>query len=186
MSYITKSDLTPPFYPEIIDLIIRNFLLTFATLADFPATGVAGYTYKDNSANKLYMWSLSAYLETAGPDAIINTIIASGIEEVKAYLNRFNVLAIFGDDDTAPTYSNEHLKTITKDVIAWQLVKLSNPNVNLELFRTCYEDAIKYLTRVMKGDLDPNYPLIEDTIIDGFDVSGHIAYTSNPKMTNHY
>jgi len=43
-------------------------ILEYATLANFPATGVAGVIYVDTTANKTYRWGGSSYVEvSAGP-----------------------------------------------------------------------------------------------------------------------
>ncbi len=144
MAFLTKTDLTPPMYQEVIDEITRT------------------------------------------DDTIVNKAIASAVGEMKGYLNRYNLLAIFGSSTINPTFTDEYLSTLGKDIACWQLIKLSNPNINLELFRTAYEDAIKYLVRVMKGETDPPWPLRLDDPTTPLDESGNIYASYNAKRTNHY
>ena len=139
---------------------------------------------------------------TRSNDAIITKAINASMAEIMSYLNRFDLTAMFGSSTSDPTYQNEHLKTLAKDVCCWHIIKLANPNINLELFRTVYADAIKFLEKVMKGTVDPGWPLRTDTIDTGntkaapslggeninpgVDLSGHIDWNSNRKRTNHW
>lgn len=158
MAFLTKKDLTPPLYQEVIDEITRN------------------------------------------DDTIVDKAIASAIGEMKGYLNRYDLIAIFGDNKTDPaTISNdgkevietlafydEYLFTIAKDIASWHLIKLSNPNIQVEMFRTAYEDAIKYLIKVMKGEADPAWPLRKDDPATPLDEAGLIGFSSNLKRKPFY
>lgn len=190
MPFLTKSDLTTHLYPEIIDEIIRRYLLEYANLAAFPVTGVTGYTYQDNSNSNLYRWSGTGYVPTSDPDTIVATTISSAIAEAKSYLSRFDLLALFGDADTEPAVEDpyiEHLKSVVKSLACWKLITLANPNVDLKLFRTMYEDAIKYLQQVQKGQADPEgWPYKpDDPETPGNENSG-IQWSSNNKRTQHF
>jgi hypothetical protein len=190
MPFLIKADLTTHLYPEIIDEIIRKYLLEYANLAAFPAVGVAGYTYQDNSNSNLYRWSLTAYVPATDPDNIVTTGISSAIDEAKGYLNRFDLVAIFGTADDDPTVAApqlEHLKSVVKELACWKLIKLANPNVDLKLFRTGYEDAIAWLTKVQKGQVDPEgWPYKpDDPATPGNENSG-IQWSSNKKRTQHF
>jgi hypothetical protein len=144
MPFLTKADLTPPLYQEIIDAITR------------------------------------------GDDTIVATAIKNGIAEMTIYLNRHDTLAMFGSNSVEPTYTDDYLKSLAKDIVAWQLLKMGNPSINLELYRTAYSDAIKVFKQVMKGEVDPKWPLKQNDPENLFDVSGHIASFSNTKRRNHY
>lgn len=137
-------------------------------------------------------------------DAIVDKAISSGVSEMRGYLNRFDLLAIFGDDTTDPTYANEYLNTLAKDIICWRLIILSNPNVNVEIFRLAYQDAIKTLTKIADGkNIDPGWPLRTDVPTDipgettlgsiggeninnGIDLSGHVSWNSNKRRHSHW
>lgn len=124
---------------------------------------------------------------TRKDDAIVTTAINNAIREMCLYMNRFNTLALFGTATVEPTFEDEYLKSLAKDIAAWHLIKLANPNINLELFRTAYSDAIKTLKAINSGkDADAAWPLREDDPLTPFDESGHIASFSNVKRKNHY
>lgn len=187
MAYLVKSDLHTHLYPEIIDEIIRKSLLEFATQSAFPATGVKGYIYKDLDAQTLFSWSGSSYIAATDPDVIVTNAINAGIAEVKSYLNRFDLVKIFGSGETEPEVIDEHLKNVTKDVACWHLVKLSNPNVDLKLFRTGYEDAIAWLKLVQKGQADPDgWPYKEDDANTPGNENTAIQWSSNKKKNQHF
>jgi hypothetical protein len=138
---------------------------------------------------------------TRGDDNLVTTAIIAAINEMKLYLNRFDVVAMFGimptgeatvgeegteNNGTEPTFKDEFIKSLACDIACWQLLKLGNPNVNIEFFRTVYTDAIKTLKEVMKGTVDPPWPKRYNNPENKFDVSGHIASFSNNKRNNHY
>ena len=158
MAFLTKADLTPPLYPEIIDEITR------------------------------------------GDDSIVDKAITLAIGEMKSYLNRYDLVAMFGSSpvitgvvsmdggevDSNPTFYDEFLNSLAKDIIAWHLIKLSNPNINLTLFRTAYEDAIKFLDKVMRGERDPVWPLLPIDPLNPLDESGFVGSSSNPRRRQFY
>ncbi|RXK57559.1 DUF1320 domain-containing protein [Lacibacter luteus] len=119
--------------------------------------------------------------------AIIASCIAAAIAEAKSYLSRFDLLAIFGTDEIEPTHRDENLKNKVKDIAVWQLVCLANPNIKMEVARTRYEDAIKWLTMVQSGKSDPKLPMpVDEDDEDGYDESSNIQWDSNPKRNNYY
>lgn len=187
MAYLSKDDLNTHLYPEITDEIIRKYILPFANLAAFPAAGVTGYTYKAEDTELLYRWDGAQYVPASDPDLIVVKGINSAIAEAKSYLNRYDLLKLFGDDETDPVVESEHLKNLVKDIACWHLIRLANPNVNLELFRTNYQDAIKFLEKVMKGQADPDgWPYKEDDPETANDESSGVQWESNPKRVQHF
>ena len=124
---------------------------------------------------------------TRGEDVIIERAISAAIAEVKSYLNRYDLPKLFGTEDEDAEVESDHLKNLVKDVACWQLVKLANPNINLELFRTAYEDAIKFLNLVMKGQADPEgWPYKEDNPDTEGNESSGVQWSSNQKRTQHF
>jgi phage gp36-like protein len=186
MAFLTKQDLYTHLYPEILEEIIRKFVTDYDTLADFPAIGVSnGNIYKDVEANALYVWTGTAYIITVDPDLIVTKAINSAIAEAKSYLSRYDLIQLFGD--SLGEGIQDHLKNLTKDIACWHLIRLSNPNVNLELFRTNYKDAIEFLTKVMKGQADPaGWPYKSDNTDTDLNENNFVQYSSNPKRTHHF
>jgi len=118
---------------------------------------------------------------TRGDDSIVDKAIARGEAEAKSYLNRYDIATMF-----VTGYTDELLRGLVKDLVCWHLIKLCNPNISLELFRTSYEDAIKTLEKIMKGAIDPAWPLRADDAATPNDEGGHIYWNSNTKRSNHY
>lgn len=120
-------------------------------------------------------------------DDIVAKGIDSAIAQVKAYLSRFDLVKLFGDSTNEPVVVSEHLKTITKDIASWHLVKRANPNVNIELFRTIYLDAIKFLEQVMKGQADPEgWPYKPDDTTTPGNENQSIQWSSNRKRRQQF
>ena len=184
--FITKKDLITHLYPEIVKEITRDYSTSFANLAAFPASGQTGRKYIAIDTNKVYLWNGdNAFEETQAMD-IAQLAIDQSIGEVKSYLNRYDIEKMLSDDDTIRTFKDEFFNSKVKDIVCWNLVKLANPNINIDLFRTSYEDAIKYFKDVMRGNVDPVWPLRIDDPSTALDESGHIASSSNIKRRNHY
>ncbi len=126
---------------------------------------------------------------TREDESIIGLCIDSGIAEAKSYLVRFNLLALFGDaeTETEPSVTDEHLKSKVKDLVCWQLIKLANPNIDLKLFRTNYEDAITWLNMVKKSELAPEGWLYKDDDADTpFPEGDIVSCSTNTKRNNHW
>lgn len=94
---------------------------------------------------------------TRGDNTVATQSITEAIEEVKAYLSKYDLKAMFGSvaDATAPTYTDNFIKSIVKDVAIWHYINLANPNINYENARTRYQDAIKKLEKIMRGEMTP-------------------------------
>lgn len=124
---------------------------------------------------------------TREDEDIITRCIAKGIAEAKSYLVRFNLVALFGTADDEPTVEDENLKSVVKDLVCWQLIKLANPNIDMKLFRTNYEDAIAWLDKIKKSQLAPEGWLYKDDDADTpFPEGDIVSYSSNTKRTNHF
>ena len=123
---------------------------------------------------------------TREDDDIVERVITSAINEAKYYLSKYDLLKLFGDEETAPEVVDSKLQDTVKDLACWQLVRLANPNVNIELFRTNYEDAIKTLEKIQAGKADPPWPRKPDDPETDFNEGSTINWTSNPKRTQHF
>lgn len=123
-------------------------------------------------------------------DEVFGQALKAAIAEAKMYLNRYDLLAIFGDANTEPTVAEvhtAHLKSLVKDITCWHLVRLANPNVNLELFRTIYEDAIKLLEKISTGRVDPQgWPYRADDPATDFNENNTVQWSSNKKQSQHF
>lgn len=186
MAYLTQHDLTTHIYPEIITEIIRDYKTEYVNQAAFPVIGITGRQYIDLDTNKVYRWNGDSYYESTPLDIVAKAIQAA-VAEAKSYLSRYDLMQLFGDDTTPETIADEHLKNIVKDIACWYLVRLANPNIDMTLFRTIYEDAIKWLVLVQKGQADPEgWPYKPDDPDTDYDESAGIQWSSNTKRRQHY
>ncbi|MFT4168022.1 MAG: DUF1320 family protein [Dysgonomonas sp.] len=105
----------------------------------------------------------------------------------KGYLSKYDLKALFGTDTEEPTHINRGLKKQIKAIAAWYLVKKANPNVNIELFRIDYEDAIKWLEGVQSGSINPELPYRPDDPDTPEDESqGQVWWGSNIKRKQNF
>ena len=125
-------------------------------------------------------------LITHQDDTVLTTIITAAIGLMKTYLNRYDLVALFGTPTTDPTYPDEFLKSLAKDIVAYKLAIIANPNINITTLRTGYEDAIESLKSIMKGGGDPAWPLKPDDPTTPNDDAGLIEFRSNTKRTNYF
>lgn len=112
---------------------------------------------------------------------LVNTKIAIGTGEVGSYLNRYDLDTIFRDG-----WEDAFFKALCVNVIVWHLCTLCNPNVSMEVIRTNYEDAVKYLINVQKGFVRPAWPLRPDDPETPMDEAGNIQWSSNRKRSQHF
>lgn len=108
------------------------------------------------------------------------------------YLFKYDLKPVFGDDSVSPavkpTVVSPALQKIVKIIASYYLVRQSNPNIDLELYRKDYEDAIALLENIRDGQNnltelsyrqdDPDTP--EDESANG------VSWSSNPKRTNYF
>jgi hypothetical protein len=124
---------------------------------------------------------------------VINQIKAAE-DFCKSYLFKFDLMALFGDDDTPPTVIDSNLKKTVKIIASYWIVRKANPNVNLQLFRDDWEMMIGtqqqpgWLTQVKEGYLVPNWPYKPDDPSTPEDESdtGEVAWYSNNKRRNYF
>ena len=124
---------------------------------------------------------------------VINQIKAAE-DFCKSYLFKFDLMALFGNDDTPPTVVDANLKKTVKIIASYWIVRKANPNVNLQLFRDDWEMMIGtqaepgWLTQVKEGYLVPNWPYKPDDPTTPEDESdtGEVAWYSNPKRNNYF
>lgn len=135
---------------------------------------------------KTHIYSENADEITRDDDEIIIICIDAAVAEAKAYLSRFDLIKLFGTDLIAPVFIDANLKNKVKDIAVWQLVCLANPNIKMEVARTRYEDAIKWLTMVQSGKADPGFPVPTDDEDTDFNESAGVQWDSNPKRENHF
>lgn len=120
-----------------------------------------------------------------------NELVANALkdaeDEAKAYLSRFDLVALFGTNNSVPAVPSSFLKNKTVDIAAWFIARKANPDVNLEIIRTSYEDAIKVLEKIMMGKADPEgWPLKPENVSTGTNPGATITYSSNPKRSNYF
>lgn len=133
---------------------------------------------------------------TRDQDSIVEKAIQAGIAEAQAYLARFNIALLLPTVSPAdwPTWSapagffnDLNLLNKVKDLAAWHLIKLANPNIHLDLFRQSYEDAIEWFKQVQKGQASPyGWPARVDDPDTPYIEGGPIQWASNPKRSNYY
>lgn len=117
----------------------------------------------------------------------------------KSFLFKFDLKALFGDDNAnpvvAPTVVDENLKKCVKVIAAYWLVRKSNPNTSVDLFREDYEMMIGtkespgWLTQIKEGYLVPKWPYVidnpETTDVDE-SKNNEVSWKSNTKRQNSF
>jgi phage gp36-like protein len=145
------------------------------------------YLVKDDLTSHVYADLITEIVR--GNDALVDKAINAALAEVKAYLNKYDLPVLFSD-----SVEDENLKDKVKDVACWKLVKLANPNIEMNLFKGLYDDAIDFFNKVMKGQCEPDgWPYktqAQDSSSDKVlvtDVNGTaISWSSNSKRHNHF
>ena len=120
-----------------------------------------------------------------GDTTIIPLQIDAAISEAKSYCSRFDLVKLF-DPAATGFVDDKNLLDKVKDLACWKIIKLANPNVNMELFRTNYEDAISWFEKVQSGKADPGWPVPADDVDSDIKEGSQVQMQSNTKRENHY
>ncbi|WP_066836445.1 DUF1320 domain-containing protein [Rufibacter ruber] len=96
---------------------------------------------------------------TQSDPTILENAVDVAIAEIQSYLKqRFDVNAIF----TQPTATrNEQIVMYACDIAVFHLMSRVNPRAVSEARIARYDNAIKWLNMVRKGELIPDLPLIQ-------------------------
>lgn len=104
------------------------------------------------------------------------------VATVKSYLsNRYDITAEF-----AKTGADRHpvLVNLVMDITVYRLHLRINPRQIPDVRRMCFEDAMKELEKIQRGNSNPD-GLTAITTPDGFQESGS-RFGSNPKMIHRF
>jgi hypothetical protein len=136
----------------------------------------------------LYPEIIAAITRDDSQSAELHILAAEAL--VRSYLSKYDTVAIFGTETEAPTYTGasvELIKKMIKIVASWYMVRMANPNVDIELYRLDYEDAVKWLSDLQKGNVNPDLPYKPDDPETPADESGEdVFWASCSKRTNHF
>ena len=123
---------------------------------------------------------------TRADTTITDRAVDTAIQEAKMYLARYDLVQLFGTDTTAPTVTDEYLKSLVRDLACWHLLRLSNVGIDYTAYRTAYQDAIAVLKNIMSGQAQPQgWPYL-DTTGETAPQGDAISWSSNPKRNNYY
>lgn len=90
---------------------------------------------------------------TRDQDNILEKASKAAVQQAKGYLSRFDINALFsaegGDRDDV-------LVMYVKDLAAWHFIALANANINAEMLRLRYEDAIRELGKIQTAKVVPD------------------------------
>lgn len=137
---------------------------------------------------KMKMYPEVQALITRGDTTIAVEAIDSAISETKMYLSKYDLVALFGSvtNNTAATFTDVFLKNIVKSLAVWNLLNLANPNVDMAVALTNYEQAIASLKAIQKGFAQPDgwpyLPAPNPNIPDG----DAIEWRSRKKKNNYF
>ncbi len=145
-------------------------------------------TIEELSQTSLYPEIIKAITRDNTQAAELQILAAESL--TRSYMSKYDCDAIFGTVDKEPTYKGaalELIKKVIKIIASYYLVRLANPNVDLELFRLDYQDALDWLKDLQKGDVAPDLPYKPDDPNTPNDESGDsVAWNSNIKRNNHF
>lgn len=114
---------------------------------------------------------------------------------VKGFLFKYDLKALFGDATNEATVKDSALKKCVKIVAAYFLVRKSNPNVQLDLFREDYmlmigtKEEPGWLYEIRNGEINPDWPYKQDDPVTPEDEStqqSDVYWTSTTKRTNRF
>ncbi|MDR1984991.1 MAG: DUF1320 family protein [Prevotellaceae bacterium] len=125
---------------------------------------------------------------TRGSNDAAELCILEAESLARSYMSKYNLDAIFGNAESEPTFTGQDInlvKKIIKIIASYYLVRKANPNVNVELFRADYEDALTWLESLQAGNVNPDLPYKPDSSETGGDNSD-VYFNSLPKQNNFF
>ena len=116
-------------------------------------------------------------------DEVLHAAMAAAEGEAMGYLSHYDINALLGaqDDDRDAV-----LLMKLKDIAAWHFIALANADIQLELTKTRYDEAIKWLERIQMGKIVYNNWPLPSLTEDEEDNSGSWLVSSEPKRNTHY
>jgi len=137
------------------------------------------------SKTSLYPEIIDKIVRGSRESAELQILAAEGW--VKSYMSKYDLIAIFGTETEPPAFQSELIKKVVKIIASYYLVRLANPNVDIELYRADYEDVLKWLEDLQAGKLNPDLPYAPDDGEDGNGAAnGDVWFESNPKRINFF
>ena len=131
---------------------------------------------------------------TRGDDNETITQIKAAEDFCKSYLFKYDLKALFGDDNVdpvvEPTIVDENLKKCVKIIASYWLVRKANPNISVDLFRQDFEMMIGnkeqsgWLVDIKEGYVNPAWPYkVDDPSTPDVDESmpEQVTFFTNPK-----
>ena len=99
---------------------------------------------------------------TRGDTSAAELQILAAEDMARSYLFKYDLEAAFGTAGTPPSVESPLLKKIVKMIASYYLVRMANPNVNIELFRDDYEHALALLADIRDGKNSIGLPYAPD------------------------
>jgi len=123
---------------------------------------------------------------TRADTTIVPEAIILAQDEVKAFLNRYDLLKMFGDDTVNPvvpaTFTSPMLTNLVKDITIYHVIRLGNPNISYEHVRVAYEDAMATLKSIQKMQQSPfGWPYLDTTDLELPDGDTFFAKSTPPR-----
>lgn len=112
--------------------------------------------------------------------AVLTAAIDAAKAEARGYLGRYDVDALYAE---AGADRDPILLMRLKDIAAWHFINLANANVDLELRKTRYDEAVKWLKEVQRGLVAMDWPMPAEEEAGDNDV---IRVSSRPRRETNY
>jgi len=137
---------------------------------------------------KTKMYPEVQQLITRSDDSIATEAIDIAISQAKMYLNRYDLVALFGDAtaNVSATITDPYLNSMVKDIAVWQLLRLANPNIDMSVALTAYEKTIASLKDIQAGKANPQGWPYQDTTGETAPQGDQITASSNAKRNPYF
>ncbi|MBR1633047.1 MAG: DUF1320 family protein [Bacteroidales bacterium] len=98
---------------------------------------------------------------TEGDSSITGQAIEAAIEEARSYLSgRYDTERIFSAEGGQ---RNAMILENVKVIVIWRIITICNAETIYEMWKERYDRVIDYFTKVAKGTIAPNLPLLTDS-----------------------
>ena len=126
-----------------------------------------------------------------------DTVVAMQIQAAQSlcatYLFKYDLKEVFGDDSTnpvtAPTVKCPALENIVTVIACYYLVRMASPNIDVELYRDDYQQAVSLLKDIRDGHnnlTELHYTADDPATPEDESQATGVTWSSNPKRTNFF
>lgn len=94
-----------------------------------------------------------------GDDSQLQTAIQAALNQAQRAMNRYDTQSIFSLENKEQKKPYTEIITYIKDIAKWHFIAVCNVQVDYEIAKERYKQAVAELDKIRKGENIPGWPL---------------------------